>query len=228
MSTKNTTNTAPATNNSIINVVVNGMTASEAVKNVQSRIETVEKSVFNIALITAYGTGVTIPAYTDNKGVDHGEAICDKPLKQADFITLVGRSSKAISRWCTAMKLVIDNKYFNDFASGKYPFSYDKIITIMKEENKPVFDGMAFNDLMLMSAKGLEQMVKDYKPADISKEVSNEEATDADTTSADSKEEAPASADSKLEIATIVYNGKEYHLPKVAFEKWLAENMIAE
>ena len=221
-------NTTPATNNSIINVVVNGMTATEAVKNVQSRIETVEKSVFNIALITAYGTGVTIPEYTDNKGVLHGSATIDKPMKQADFIKLVGRSSKAISRWVIAMKLVIDNNYFTDFANGKYPFSYDKIITIFKEENKPAFNGMVLADLMNLSAVTLETMVSDYKPADTSKEANKEEtSTDNDTTPADNKEDKPAN-NNELEIATIVYNGKEYHLPKVAFEEWLSENMIAE
>lgn len=219
------TKTNTTTNNSIINVVVNGMTATEAVKNVQSRIETVEKSVFNIALITAYGTGVTIPAYTDNKGVEHAEAVCDKPMKQADFIKLVGRSSKAISRWVIAMKLVIDNKYFTDFASGKYPFSYDKIIAIMKEENKPVFDGMILSDLMNLSAKTLETMVTDYKPADTNKEeASNDNVEVTDT----KEEEASTSAPEELEIATISYAGKSYNVPKVAFEKWLAENMIAE
>ena len=223
MSTK--TNT-PAATNSIINVVVNGMTATEAVKNVQSRIETVEKSVFNIALITAYGTGVTIPAYTDNKGVEHAEAVCDKPLQQVDFIKLVGRSSKAISRWVTAMKLVIDNKYFTDFASGKYPFSYDKVIAIMKEEHKPVFNGMLLSDLMNLSAKTLETMVTDYKPADISKE---EASNDTNTAPTDTKEEeANTPATKELEIATISYAGKSYNVPRVAFEKWLAENMIAE
>ena len=62
---KNTTN-QEVKNNSIINVTVNGMTANDTITNVKSRLESVEKSAFNIALLCAYGTGVTIPEYTDN------------------------------------------------------------------------------------------------------------------------------------------------------------------
>ena len=39
--------------NSIINVTVNGMNANEAISSVKSRLETVEKSAFNIALLCA-------------------------------------------------------------------------------------------------------------------------------------------------------------------------------
>ena len=130
MSTKNTTN--QGAKNSIINVTVNGMTANDTIDSVKSRLETVEKSAFNIALLCAYGTGVTIPEYTDNKGNVHGEATCDNPIKQNDYIKLVGRSKATLSRWIKAMTLIIDNSYFSDFASGLYPFSYDKIIDILK------------------------------------------------------------------------------------------------
>ena len=84
-------------NNSIINVTVNGMTANDTINNVKSRLESVEKSAFNIALLCAYGTGVTIPEYTDNKGNVHGEATCDKPIKQNDYIKLVGRSKATLT-----------------------------------------------------------------------------------------------------------------------------------
>lgn len=223
MSTKNTKNT-PVTNNSIIDVVVNGMTALDAAEEVKTRLEAVEKSIFNVALLCAYGTGITIPAYTDNKGEEHAEAVIEKSLKQTDFIKLVGRSNRTISRWCTAMKLVIDNGYFTDFASNKYPFSYDKIITIFGEKNKPVFEGKLLADLMLMSADGLDTMVDNYKPTLDSKEEETEEETADAEASEDGKEETP----SEIETAVLTYNGKEYNVPKVAFEKWLAENMIAE
>ena len=120
-------NTMNNTTKSIINVTVNGMTAGETIENVKSRLETVEKSAFNIALLCAYGTGVTIPAYTDNKGIEHGEATCDKPIKQNDYIKLVGRSKATLSRWIKAITLIIEKGYFTDFSSGVYPFSYDTL-----------------------------------------------------------------------------------------------------
>lgn len=216
--TKNTTN-QEVKNNSIINVTVNGMTANETINNVKSRLESVEKSAFNIALLCAYGTGVTIPEYTDNKGNIHGEATCDKPIKQNDYIKLVGRSKATLSRWIKAMNLIIENNRFNDFASGLYPFSYDKIIDIF--ENKEVFQGYVFKDLMDLSACTLATMIKDYvKP---SEEKTEEVSEDETATDSDSKEEEKTEEVSE-ETAVLTYHGKNYTVNKAVFEKWLAEN----
>ena len=206
------------TTKSIINVIVNGMSASETIENVKSRLETVEKSAFNIALLCAYGTGVTIPAYTDNKGNEHGEATCEKPIKQNDYIKLVGRSKATLSRWIKAITLIIEKGYFTDFASGVYPFSYDKIIDIFS--NEEAFDGYVFADLMNLSASTLETMVKEYKPA--TEEEATEEAGESEEATT-TEEEATADT-TEEETATLTYNGKKYIVNKEAFEKWLAEN----
>lgn len=214
--------------NSIIDVVVNGMDTQEVLNEVNTRLAMVEKSVFNIALLCAYGTGVTIPTYTDCKGIVHGEATCEKPAKQADFITLVNRSSKSISRWVIAMRLVIDNGYFTTFAYGSLPFSYDKIIAIFR--NPEVFKGIQLVDLFRMSARTLEDMVhtaekKAKKDTDTKEEAGATEVENKEeettTTESDTKEEAG-------EVATLTYNGKEYKVNKLAFEKWLVDNMIAD
>ena len=223
MSTKN----QETKNNSIINVVVNGMSATEALNEINLRLEAVEKSVFNIALLTSYGCGVTIPAYIDNKGVEHGEATCEKSMKQKDFITLVNRSSKTISRWKIAMDLIIEKGYFADFASGKYPFSYDKIIAIFR--NEKAFKGTILSDLMKMSAKSLETVAEEYDEK--SEEEKTEEPSEDDATIAatdgDGKEEEKTEEPSE-ETAVLTYNGKDYTVNKAVFEKWLTENMIAE
>lgn len=212
MSTKN------KTNNTIINVTVNGMTAPEAIEIVKSRLESVEKSAFNIAMLCAYTLGDTIPAYTDDKGIEHGEAICEKPIKkQADLLKLIGRSKATLSRWIKAMRLIIENGYFSEFATGLYPFSYDKIIAIL--ENKKKFEGYVIADLMTMTVDTLEAMTVTEK----SEEEAPAEETDNDNKSTlnDSKEEAPAEEE---ETAILTYNGKEYKVNKTVFEKWLAEN----
>ena len=216
-------NTMTNTTKSIINVTVNGMTAGETIENVKSRLETVEKSAFNIALLCAYGTGVTIPAYTDNKGHEHGEATCDKPIKQNDYIKLVGRSKATLSRWIKAITLIIEKGYFTDFASGVYPFSYDKVIDIFSNDN--VFSGYIFADLMALSASTLETMVKEYKPATEEEAGESEETTEEtgeneETTT--TEEEAGEAGEE--ETTTLTYNGKNYIVNKEAFEKWLAEN----
>lgn len=210
-------------NTSIIEVTPNGMTSADVLNEVNERMESVERSVFNIALLCAYGTGTTIPAYTDVKGVAHGEATIEKPSRQKDFILQVNRSSKAISRWIIAMNLIIEKGLFGDFANGIYPFSYDKIIAILRNEN--AFCNMAFYDAMKLSAKSLDDIAKSYN---------SKADTDADTTTAEKGSEEteaetnePTEAPS-VETATLTYNGKEYTVNKQAFEKWLAENMIAD
>lgn len=222
MSTKNTTN-QEVKNNSIINVTVNGMTAKDTINNVKSRLESVEKSAFNIALLCAYGTGVTIPEYTDNKGNVHGEATCDKPIKQNDYIKLVGRSKATLSRWIKAMNLIIENNRFNDFATGLYPFSYDKIIDIF--ENAEVFQGYVFKDLMELSACTLDTMVKDYvKPSEEKAEEGSEDETTTDSDSQEEEKSEEPSEESSEETAVLTYQGKDYTVNKAVFEKWLAEN----
>ena len=213
-------NTMNNTTKSIINVTVNGMTAGETIENVKSRLETVEKSAFNIALLCAYGTGVTIPAYTDNKGNEHGEATCDKPIKQNDYIKLVGRSKATLSRWIKAITLIIEKGYFSDFASGLYPFSYDKVIDIFS--NEEAFSGYVFADLMNLSASTLETMVKEYKPAteeETTEEAGKNEEAEEEATTNDTEEET-----TEEETTTLTYNGKNYIVNKEAFEKWLADN----
>ena len=204
---------------SIIDVVVNGMSAGESIDKVKTRLESVEKSAFNIALLCAYGTGVTIPEYTDKKGVIHGEATCEKPIKQADYIKLVGRSKATLSRWIKAIALIIEKGYFIDFSNGVYPFSYDKIIDILTHEE--VFGGYVFADLMNISASTIENMVKEYKSSDTEEEEEEEEDATTDTT-ADTdtgKEE-----EEEEETAVLTYNGKDYIVNKSDFEKWLSEN----
>lgn len=206
-------------NNSIINVTVNGMKVSETIKSVRTRLESVEKSAFNIALLCAYGTGATIPSYTDNKGNEHGEAVCDDAMKQNEFVKLVGRSEATISRWLKAFRLIVENGYFTDFSNGVYPFSFDKIITIF--ENAEVFKGYVFADLMNLAATTLTSMVKSYKPK--TDEGTTEEEVNKDFSDESSEEESQVEA---VETTVLSYNGKEYTVNKAVFEKWLEENTI--
>ena len=214
--------TAPKTT-SIIDVVVNGMTAVEVINDVKIRLESIEKSAFNIALECAYTLGVTIPEYTDNMGNTHGKATIDKPIKRKDLLKLIGRSKQTLSRWITAINLIIESEYFNDFASGKLPFSYDKIIAIL--ENKEIFDGYVFADLMGLTVDTLESMT-----AKKAEETAEESIDDTAEESEESCEEIPEETNEETaeeysdETTTITYNGKEYTVNKSAFEKWLTEN----
>ena len=213
------------TNNSIINVTINGLTVNEAITSVKARLADVEKSAFNIALLCTYSLGVTIPAYTDNKGNEHGDATCENPIKkQADLLKLIGRSKATLSRWIKAMKLLIEKGYFSDFANGSLPFSYDKIIAIF--ENEDAFKGYVIADLMSMTVDSLEAMTVVKKDTDADTDADTDTDADAD---ADTDADTDADADADAEETTVIsYNGKEYTVNKSAFEAWLAKNAIVK
>ena len=207
-------------NTSIIEVVVNGMTAIEIVEDIKTRIASIEKSVFNIALECAFALGHRIPEYIDIQGNTHGEAICAEPFKkQADLIDKVGRSKQTISRWIEAMTFILENDYFQLFANGSLPFSYDKIITICK--NDEVFAGYVFSDLMAFTVKQLEDLV-----AKKTKKTTEEQEEQEQSSDKTEEQESTEQAEEKTEVETTVisYNGSEYTVPKQAFEKWLSEN----
>lgn len=227
---KNTVETIK--NNSIINVSVHGLTASETVDEVITRIESVEKSIFNIAILASYGTGTTIPSYIDNMGNKVNEATCDKALNQKDYINMVGRSKGTISKWINAMNFIIENNYFEAFANGIYPFSYEKIIYIFK--NKELFfdiEKKTLIDLMTFSLITLETMVADHekktkkeKTKETTKEETKQETGEKTTT--EETTETSENAEETTEKTVITYDGKEYalNMDKATFEKWLNEN----
>ena len=164
-----------AKNNSIINVTINGLTVNQAINDIKERLISVEKSAFNIALLCVYSLGDTIPAYTDSEGNEHGQAICDKPIKkQADLLKLIGRSKATLSRWIKAMRLLIEKGRFTEFANGSLPFSYDKIICIFEHEES--FKGYILSDLMSMTVDTLEAMT-DTKEEEPVEEDSKEDTT---------------------------------------------------
>ena len=197
--------------NSIVNVNLNGVDAVEVVKDVKARLTAVERSAFNIALECAYALGVSIPAHIDSKGIEHGEATIDRPIKkQSELLKLIGRSKATLSRWIKAISLIIEHGYFTEFSSGTYPFSYDKIITIF--ENSEKFEGLVFSDLMGLTVDTLENMTGSIK-----------EETSADT----EEEDATKAEEAEEETATIMYNNVEYVVPRASFEKWLTKHMIA-
>lgn len=216
-------------NTSIIEVVVNGLSAIETIEDIKARIASVEKTTFNIALECAYALGKTIPAYVDLQGNEHGEATCSEPIgTQAKLVEMVGRSKQTISRWIEAMNFILDNNYFSLFANGSLPFSYDKIILICK--NKEVFDGYVFADLMAFTVKQLEDFVakktKVEESAEETEEVSEKSEEVVEEVAEESAEEEVA--EESVEEVTLSYNGKEYTVNKSAFEKWLAENAITK
>ena len=209
------------TTNSIINVTVNGLTTNEAITSIKSRLETVEKSAFNIALLCAYTLGDTIPSYVDNKGNEHGEAVCEKPIKkQADLLKLIGRSKATLSRWIKAIRLIIEKGYFTEFANGSLPFSYDKIIVIL--ENEEAFNGYVLTDLMSMTVDSLESLTV------VKAEEATEEAEAEEEEATTEAEEEAEEATEEVELTTLTYNGKEYTVNKAIFEAWLSENAITE
>lgn len=188
--------------NSIIIKAVNGLTTDDAIVNIKKWMEDNEKSAFNIAMFSAYATGVTIPAYTDKSGNEYGDANVEKAIKQAELIDKIGRAKSTLSRWIKAMRVIIANNHFADFANGVLPFSFDKIILI--DEHQSSFAGFDYYDLFSKSVKELEKM------------IDAEDDADADDVAVE------------VEFVSFVYNDVSYTVDRDKFEKWLEKNAKTE
>ena len=205
---KNNKNTV-VTNNSIIDTVYNNLSSLEVVEKAKTRNSQIDNNYFMTSLDYYYLNGSTIPAYTDSQGIEHGEAILEKnKLSKTDIATLVDRHKGTISKQIKAMKYIIENGYFKDFYTGKYRFHFDKINLIFDDSNKKLLDAYTLDSLLDLSCKALKAVT-----------VSKEEEEEEEEATEEAQEEATTE-----ELATLIYDGKEYSVNKSIFEKWLAEN----
>lgn len=194
----------------VLEVSVNGMTAKEAVKKVQVKMDTVQKSALNIAVLAAYATGETIPAFGD-----FGEAVIEKKMSRKDFYNAVGRSHSTISRWLGALELILKAGDFAEFASGLYPFNYDKIFLIYSEKTAGYFKDYDKSDLFKMSLSSLKALITDDEPED----EDEDELVDNPEDTASEDEFITTSAEDKL--VTFVYDGEQYKVKESLMNEFL-------
>ena len=188
--------------NSIIIKAVNGLSTNDAITNIKKWMDENEKSAFNIALFATYATGTTIPAYVDKNGNEYGDANVEKAIKQSKLIAEIGKSKATLSRWIKAMRIIIANNRFTDFANGILPFSYDKIILI--DDNQNIFASHDYYELFKKSISELEKMI----------DVDDDENDDDVAV--------------EVELVTFMYNNDSYTVDKAKFEKWLEKNAKTE
>ena len=208
-------NTTATKNNDTYTVRPNGWTGVKAAKDVAKRLEAQEKAVFNMAALGYYalGKGDGIPAYKEV-----GAAVCDKPLTAKEFYTIVNRSKQTLSRWIIALELIIEAGDFVEYASGLYPFSYDKIIVYYR--NKDAFKDMTKADIFALSAKRLEEMAK---AAEEDAEATDAEA-EAEATTEDGQDATEAEAETvTVEYGVFNYDGKEYRAPLADIQALVAK-----
>jgi len=131
-----------------------GADIKSAISKTNTVLASVDNAAFKVAIITAYATGITIPAYAD----DVAELTIDKKVSLRDFGKLIGRDHSTLSRWLKALTLIIDNGDFGYFVSGTLKFQFDKLILIY--ENKDVFlVDYTLTDLLSMSYSTLKSLL---------------------------------------------------------------------
>lgn len=157
---------------------------------ISSALTTAENSAFRVATRCAWLVGVEFTINDKSMVIDN-----TKKLTPKQVYTKVNKSKATLSRWIKAIKLVIEHDLFNDFNSGKYPFSFDKIIAIFEYD---LIDGTnTFDTLFKLSAIELISMGK------------------GDDEKSDEKAEKDTSNDEVN--TTLVYNPLEDDSPMVKF-----------
>ena len=197
----NATNTT--TNKELVNVSVLQATSNKDIaKSIRADLAKVEGMAFKVAVKGAYLTGEKVPC--GNGMIDN-----PNPVSRKDFYTLVNKSKATLSRWIKAVLLIVENGLFNDFNSGKFPFSFDKVIIILTDDELKKGN---FAELMSMSVTSLENMTKSDESG------KSDESTDGDESGDESDESATG------ETVEFTYNGNVYTVDKGIIEKFIAEN----
>lgn len=216
-------------NNSIIEVVPNGLDVFGAVAVAKMQLHKADCSIFNAGIMCAYIHGIVIPPYTDIHGVQHGEAVINgNGRPQKECAKLVGRAESTVSGYINAVKKVINAGLFDSIASGLYPFQFDKI-NAMYTDNGKLKDNLKLYpliELFSMSTETIKALTLTKPTTSATEDVETEtETASTDTTDVSSATEEPTtSVTEEIEYTTIEYNGKKWSVPQKAFELWLAEN----
>lgn len=207
-------------NKTIINVNVDAMTFEDCANKSITVLKSVEKSVFNLALMGAWALGVEIPSYSyeGKEGtIEVVGGIIEKKCTPKDYYTLVGRSKATLSRWIKAMTYIIEDGNFSLFAEGILPFSYDKIIFI--HDHKDDFSDRSINDLIQLSITTLEGMAT--KKVVESMDENEDEDEDADN---DNDNDNTSDSQDEDELVNFVYGNDIFEVSKSLLEKFIKDN----
>lgn len=195
----------------ILDVTVNGMNALDCVKSVKNRLETIENKAFNVAVLSAYATGTTIPAYNGK-----GEATVDKKMTQASFLKLVNRSKATLSRWIKGVNFIINDGKFSDFAMGIIPFQFDKVIHYY--ENKEIFDKEEITLLFAITEMSLSDL-EAIAPKK-TKEKKEEETKTSENSDTEEEKTPQKNKSEEAKELSVLLDEKEWTIPSDIFFKY--------
>lgn len=194
------------TNNSILTANFSNVSDVTIFKAISNCLKAIDKNGFMLGVYICYLNGVQIPAYNTNKGV-HVPACKRDSMSITDICNneyVKGYSRSTISRYATAVKLIIANGDFNKFIDGddvrRLSFTYDTVINYY--QNKDV---MNKNDI-----KSIDDALTKHSVRDIKELVKNGDSTTAN------KDDAVSDGNVKF-----TYNGNEYSISKAVMEVML-------
>lgn len=154
---------------SILDFNLSNLKKGDVVKRLANSCENITKNAVFVGVYTCYLTGVSIPAYDTNRGV-HVMGMKTDGIKMnelCDYPELSKYSRTTLSRYCTAMKLVIDNGDFDKFICDndrRLSFTYDTIINYYNNKELLKDKGIDSIDKALeKSVRAIKDMVKGDK-----------------------------------------------------------------
>lgn len=192
-------------NNSILSTNFSNVSDVTIFKAIGNCLKTIDRNGFMLGVYICFLNGVEIPAYNTNKGV-HVPAFKRDGMTISDICNneyVKGYSRSTISRYATAVKLIIANHDFHKFIDGnddrRLTFTYDTVINYY--QNKDI---MSKNDI-----KSIDDALTKHSVRDIKELVKGGDSTTA------KKDDTP---DGNVKFT---YNGNEYSISKVVMELML-------
>lgn len=192
-------------NNSILSTNFSNVSDVTIFKAIGNCLKTIDRNGFMLGVYICFLNGVEIPAYNTNKGV-HVPAFKRDGITISDICNneyVKGYSRSTISRYATAVKLIIANHDFHKFIDGnddrRLTFTYDTVINYY--QNLDVMDKNGIktvDDALSKSVRDIKELVKN-----------------GDSTTAN-KDAAVSDGNVKF-----TYNGNEYSISKAVMEVML-------
>lgn len=169
---------------------------------------------FNFAMSCAYALGETVPNYTteDGKTIE----VTTFPYAYANATELandVNMNKGTISKTLKAFKWIVDGGKFDDFASGKYLFSFDKIAWLSDRERTFADNGYKFDELMMDSLASLKikynKLTKKSEDERLTKDTETAKSSNSDNDDNDNEEVLPLK---DTDTTTITLEGVSYEV----------------
>lgn len=178
---------------------------------------------FNFAISCAYALGENVPNYkTENDNEIKVTTFAYAYSNATELANDVNMNKGTISKTLKAFKWIVESGKFDDFANGKYLFSFDKIAWLSDRERVFADNGYDFGDLMMDSLASLKikyaNLLKEGENKRLTKDTKAEKNNNSNNNNDDDDEILPLKDTDSIKVS---FEGIEYSINVAEYREFL-------